>query len=155
MVNKIDVFYSDRIVGTLARLKNKYAFEYNEEWIKNGFSFSPFSLPLKQGVFVPDDMTFNGFFGVFADNKDDHLKNFSFLYDEDTKTYRLSPAYDMTYSNTYYGEHTTSINHKGKNIDLNDLLIVGVKSGLDKNYCMNKAKMIKEIVDKKLSKYFK
>ena len=48
-------------------------------------------------------------FNVFAHNRDDHSKNFTFLYDEENDSWRLSPAYDLTYSNTYYGEHTTSV----------------------------------------------
>ena len=46
-------------------------------------------------------------FNVFAHNRDDHSKNFTYLYDESADSWRLSPAYDLTYSNTYYGEHTT------------------------------------------------
>lgn len=48
-------------------------------------------------------------FNVFAHNRDDHSKNFSFLYDEEKDCWRLSPAYDLTYSTTYYGEHTTTV----------------------------------------------
>jgi serine/threonine-protein kinase HipA len=92
-------------------------------------------------------------FNVYAHNLDDHAKNFSFLYDEDTKTYRLSPAYDMTYSNTYYGEHTTSINGKGINILDEDLLEVGKKAGLKIDFMNNSILKIKEIVDKRLKKY--
>ena len=367
MENKIEVYYKNRKVGTLAMLNKKYAFEYDEEWLKNGFSISPFSLPLKKGLFIPNDMTFKGFFGVFSDslpdswgnllldrylhkngifeydglyrlmcigkngmgaleyvpeqsmvitelldfdyyqkeadkilsksddididllyryggssggarpkalikynnnewiikfqsrydledigvceydyacvckeiginipkvklfdskickgyfgierfdrtdgekihmisasalleadyntpcadyldlfkltkiltndnkkdledlylrmcfnvyahNLDDHLKNFSYLYDERTRMYRLSPAYDMIYSNTYYGEHTTSVNHKGKNITKDDLILVGTSSGLKKDYCILKAELVETIVKDKLSKYIK
>ena len=369
MENRIDVYYNDKLVGTIGMINEtkKYAFQYDSNWIKNGFSISPFSLPLKEGLFIPNDMTFKGFFGVFADslpdswgnlllerylrkkgikdydgifrlacvgkggmgaleyipnkeykvnnivdfdefqnevnnilsnevninidllygyggssggsrhkalvninneewiikfqssfdiinsglceyeyslackevginipetklfeskiskgyfgikrfdrengkkkhiisaaalleadfnspcadyldlfkltkiltiddkkdleelylrmcfnvfahNLDDHLKNFSYIYDEKIKKYRLSPAYDMTYSNTYYGEHTTSINHKGKDITINDLVSVGIKSGLKKDFCINKANIVKEIVDKRLIKYLK
>lgn len=35
-------------------------------------------------------------FNVEAQNVDDHAKNFSFLYDEMAKRYRLSPSYDLT-----------------------------------------------------------
>lgn len=92
-------------------------------------------------------------FNVFAHNLDDHLKNFSYYYDEKNKIYRLSPAYDMTYSKTYYGEHTTSVNHKGKDIDLSDLVFVGTKSGLSKDFCIKNANKVKEIVNLRLSKY--
>ena len=39
-------------------------------------------------------------FNVFAHNRDDHSKNFSFLYDENKKEWHLSPAYDLTYSSS-------------------------------------------------------
>ena len=44
-------------------------------------------------------------FNVYAHNRDDHAKNFSFLYEEEKKCWRLSPAYDLTYSTTYYGPY--------------------------------------------------
>lgn len=52
-------------------------------------------------------------FNVFAHNRDDHSKNFTYLYDEINDQWRLSPAYDLTYSNTYYGEHTTTVDGNG------------------------------------------
>jgi len=56
-------------------------------------------------------------FNVFSHNRDDHSKNFSFIYsgDDSNGQWRLSPAYDLTFSTTYYGEHTTSVNGNGKN----------------------------------------
>ena len=63
-------------------------------------------------------------FNVLIDNQDDHAKNFSFIYDDVNKTYRLSPAYDITPGRTYYGEHTTSVNGKGKDITDEDMLKV-------------------------------
>ncbi len=94
-------------------------------------------------------------FNVYAHNLDDHIKNFSYLYDEKTKTYRLSPAYDMTYSNTYYNEHTTSVNHKGSSITSQDLITIGVKSGLSKEFCIDKDKLVREVVANRLGKYLK
>lgn len=55
------------------------------------------------------------FFNVFAHNRDDHSKNFTYLYNEKNDSWRLSPAYDLTYSNTYYGEHTTTVDGNGRN----------------------------------------
>ncbi len=92
-------------------------------------------------------------FNVFAHNLDDHAKNFSFIYDEENKTYRLSPAYDMVYSSTYYNEHTTSINGKGTNILDSDLIRVGKIAGLDEKYMKEAIDKIKDIVNKRLSKY--
>lgn len=92
-------------------------------------------------------------FNVFAHNRDDHSKNFTFLYDENRDEWHLSPAYDLTYSNTYYGEHTTSVDGNGKNPAEKELLAVGVKAGLSKIYCKNKIAETKERVEFMLQKY--
>ena len=70
-------------------------------------------------------------FNVLIDNQDDHAKNFSFLYDEQNKVFRLSPAYDITPGKTYYGEHTTSVNGKGRNITEDDMLKVASNNKID------------------------
>ena len=94
-------------------------------------------------------------FNVYAHNLDDHAKNFSYIYDVESKTYRLSPAYDMTYSNTYYGEHTTSINGKGINITENDLITVGKKVNLKLDFMQESIEKVKEVVERRLNKYLK
>ena len=70
-------------------------------------------------------------FNVLIDNQDDHTKNFAFVYDDARKTYRLSPAYDITPGKTYFGEHTTSINGKGKNITDEDMIKVAANNRID------------------------
>ena len=71
-LNKLDVFYHDRSVGTLALHQNRLAaFEYDSDWITDGFSISPFSLPLQKKVFMPKTDPFEGLFGVFADSLPD------------------------------------------------------------------------------------
>ncbi len=71
-LNKIDVFYHDRQVGTMALYENRLAaFEYDGEWLRDGFSISPFSLPLEKKVFVPKIDPFEGLFGAFADSLPD------------------------------------------------------------------------------------
>lgn len=47
-------------------------------------------------------------FNVFANNRDDHSKNFSFLMDG-TGKWRLSPAYDLTFSYSGHGMHSTMV----------------------------------------------
>ena len=74
-------------------------------------------------------------FNVFAHNRDDHSKNFSWLYDEKSDTWGLSPAYDLTYSSTYYGEHTTTVDGNGRDPGRKELLAVGVQAGLKKQVC--------------------
>lgn len=92
-------------------------------------------------------------FNVFANNKDDHAKNFAFLYDEEESRWRLSPAYDLTYSNTYYGEHTTSINGKGNNPSDQDIVSLGMKAGLSLTKSKEILSDIRDLVKKQLSKY--
>lgn len=81
-------------------------------------------------------------FNVLTHNMDDHTKNFSFTFSENTG-WRLAPAYDITYSTTYYGEHTTSVNGKGKNITENDLIFVGSSAGLSKEFMHDTLEEIK------------
>ena len=69
---RLHVFYNRRKVGTMAVYKNVLAaFEYDKEWLAEGFSISPFSLPLQQKVFIPKADPFDGVFGVFADTLPD------------------------------------------------------------------------------------
>ena len=44
--NKVlHVYYGERLVGTMALTESKKAaFEYDDEWLADGFSISPFSL---------------------------------------------------------------------------------------------------------------
>lgn len=71
--NKVlHVYYGERLVGTMALTESKKAaFEYADEWLADGFSISPFSLPLEKKVFVPTKDYFRGLFGVFADSLPD------------------------------------------------------------------------------------
>ena len=89
-------------------------------------------------------------FNVFSHNRDDHSKNFSFIYNEDLNKWELSPAYDLTYSYSINGEHATTINGNGVNPGLNDILKVAEKIGLDKKKAEKIAIEIKEIVKKEL-----
>lgn len=85
-------------------------------------------------------------FNVLIDNQDDHAKNFSFIYDEGNKTFRLSPAYDITPGKTYFGEHTTSVNNKGKNITDEDMLIVALNNKIAKNVALSIIDKCKKII---------
>ena len=90
-------------------------------------------------------------FNVFAHNADDHAKNFSYIYNEHKDKWELSPAYDLTFSNTYYGEHTTSVDGNGYNPGREDILRVAKKNNL-KNVD-GIVDEIKEIVEENLIEY--
>lgn len=92
-------------------------------------------------------------FNVFAHNRDDHAKNFTFLYNEKEDRWHLSPAYDLTYSNSYFGEHTTSVDGNGANPSEKHLLNVGVQAGMKKQKCKEILEEIRTIVQKELGKY--
>lgn len=89
-------------------------------------------------------------FNVFAHNKDDHSKNFSFLYDDTKNEWHLSPAYDLTYSFSFNGEHATTINGEGKNPTLEDILAIAKNIGLKEKF----AKDIATDIQEKCSKLF-
>lgn len=73
MQNKIlTVKYHDMVVGRLALTPdNLMAFEYDTGWLENGFSISPFKLPLEKRVFIANRNPFDGVFGVFNDSLPD------------------------------------------------------------------------------------
>lgn len=72
ITDNIVVSYHGQSVGTLALTPTgAIVFSYHPDWIAHGFSVSPFSLPLKPGVFAPKNSYFGGLFGVFADSLPD------------------------------------------------------------------------------------
>lgn len=92
-------------------------------------------------------------FNVYAHNRDDHSKNFSFICNNGE--WKLSPAYDLTYSNSIGGEHATTVNGNGLNPGLDDLLAVAEQIKMDKKKAKNIAEEIREIVFEELGEYIK
>ena len=92
-------------------------------------------------------------FNVFAHNRDDHSKNFTYLYDDEKDRWSLSPAYDLTYSNTYYGEHTTTVDGNGRNPGRKELLTVGIAAGMKKEICIESMDMVEKCVKNMLGRY--
>ncbi len=60
-------------------------------------------------------------FNVYMHNRDDHAKNFSYLLNLDN-TWRISPAYDLTFSSGPSGEHCTTVMGEGKSPNKQHLL---------------------------------
>lgn len=89
-------------------------------------------------------------FNCIAVNQDDHVKNVSFLMDR-AGNWRLSPAYDITYSydlsNKWLCSHQMTINGKANKILLEDLLAAGEAMGLKKKKCMDIISAVSETVD--------
>lgn len=83
-------------------------------------------------------------FNVLIGNKDDHAKNFSFLYKEDH--WEISPAYDLLPSEGFNGNHSTTVMGKGLPV-INDCLEAAKIVKLDGR----KAKIIVEEVKEGLN----
>ncbi len=91
-------------------------------------------------------------FNIFSHNRDDHSKNFSFIYNEKNKKWQLSPAYDLTFSSSLNGEHATTVNGNGKNPSMKDILKVAENIGLKYEKSKKIAENIEKIVKKELGK---
>ncbi|HTN17691.1 MAG TPA: type II toxin-antitoxin system HipA family toxin, partial [Chitinophagaceae bacterium] len=83
---------------------------------------------------------------IFA-NHDDHLKNQSFVYDEERDGWDLAPAYDLTYSlnpelNIKTRSRALSVNGKRNSIDLADLKTIATQYTI-KNF----KKIVSEVQD--------
>ena len=71
-VKKVTVRYNGRIVGYLAQIEEGViGFQYDDGWLKGGFSISPLSLPLRKEIFVCKKRQFDGLYGVFWDSLPD------------------------------------------------------------------------------------
>lgn len=90
-------------------------------------------------------------FNVYSHNRDDHARNFSFLFDG--KKWMLSPAYDLTYSSSIGGEHATSVNGNGKDPGIKELVAVGTKAGITEKKARELARQIEETVNGDLHRW--
>jgi serine/threonine-protein kinase HipA len=73
-------------------------------------------------------------FNVLTGNRDDHAKNFSFIYDQGR--WRLSPAYDLIKSHGFNGFHSTTIAGEG-NPSKQDLFKVADQTGFPRKTAMH------------------
>jgi serine/threonine-protein kinase HipA len=67
-VDAIRVSAWGRVVGFIAREPNTnyYAFEYDDDWIRNGVELSPIHLPRQPGVFIFPQLSRDTFYGLPA-----------------------------------------------------------------------------------------
>jgi len=78
-------------------------------------------------------------FNVIAHNRDDHAKNFTFLMKAKGE-WRLSPAYDLTFSSGPNAEQTTMVMGEGRNPTADHLRRLGETAALKKT-------LVNEIID--------
>lgn len=73
MIDKLTVKYHGEVVGILSLTPDNRlcVFEYSKDWLSDGFSLSPFELPLKSGLFIAKPSPFYGNFGIFEDSLPD------------------------------------------------------------------------------------
>lgn len=70
--NFVEVWLSNSLVGRIALTSEGLcAFEYDTDFLENGFSISPYVLPLEKKVFIAERDPFDGNFGVFDDSLTD------------------------------------------------------------------------------------
>ena len=82
-------------------------------------------------------------FNYLIGNKDDHAKNFAFIYRDGD--WRLAPAYDLLPSDGINGFRTTSINNSIEP-SMNDLFAVAEKAGLDKKEAVEVFETMQKII---------
>jgi len=70
-------------------------------------------------------------FNLFAHNRDDHSKNFSFLMNHDGQ-WKVAPAYDLTFSFGPSGEHCTTVMKEGRSPTVSHLYDLANVCGLSK-----------------------
>lgn len=71
-IERVHVYYHGDLVGTLQQSTDLICgFQYSKEWLRNGFSISPLSLPLENRIFTSKPDPFSGLFGVFDDSQPD------------------------------------------------------------------------------------
>ncbi len=78
-------------------------------------------------------------FNVFAHNRDDHSKNFTFLMSKRGE-WKLSPAYDLTFSSGPRGEQSTMVMGEGKTPGIEHLEKLGREARIDE-------KRVSEIIE--------
>ena len=92
-------------------------------------------------------------FNVYAHNRDDHSKNFSYLYLEKESRWVLSPAYDLTWSSSVGGEHATTVHGNGNDPGRGDILEVADAIGLSHRKAVMIHDDIRDCVQEMLAEY--
>ena len=70
-------------------------------------------------------------FNILAHNRDDHVKNFSFMLNERNE-WRLTPSYDLTFTHGPGGEHTMTVAGEGRAPNRSHIMRVADGAGITK-----------------------
>ena len=74
-MKELNVWYqggnSPQLVGQLALYKHRVAFEYHSAFLQTGIELSPFLVPAKPGVLIPESQPWGGLAGLFNDSLPD------------------------------------------------------------------------------------
>lgn len=87
-------------------------------------------------------------FNIFANNRDDHTKNFAFQMAEDGE-WRLAPAYDLMFSTGMQGQHTMTIAGEGETPTWSHVARVAAKASI----APARARHIVDQVDRAVSRW--
>ncbi len=63
-------------------------------------------------------------------HRDDHVKNFAFLFDDVNLQWHLSPAYDLSWSAGPGGEHTMTVAGEGKSPTMDHIQTLAQQAGI-------------------------
>ncbi len=88
-------------------------------------------------------------FNIYANNRDDHSKNFAFLMNAHGE-WQMAPAFDLTFSTSSHGQHSTTVAGEGKSPGKSQLLELAHLFGIDQ--AENIIRQVKEVTNE--WKYF-
>jgi serine/threonine-protein kinase HipA len=151
MQRVLNVFFNNNPVGKLIEYNNQISFSYDKDWINNGFSISPFLLPLKEGIFSPNEHAYDStLFGPFQNcypNKymlfliqkliDKYNFNFKFTKPDKTNILDYLAIFPTPFSS--FSFEISNKNSIGKNFqqlkkiipELNDILYINDLNNLE------------------------
>ncbi len=84
-------------------------------------------------------------FNVLANNRDDHVKNFSFML-TDSEDWTLTPAYDLTFSPGPGGEHSMTLDGEGRNPGREHIIRLATRHGIQEKRALEIISEVAETV---------
>ena len=83
-----------------------------------------------------------------------HMHSFDlYIYNEENQKWNLSPAYDLTYSRSEFGGHTTTVNGNAEDPSDEDILKVGCEAGMSEEECLDIMEEVKAGVERNLGEF--